>query len=149
MVKARWIDINKGDELDPELRSRLVAKEIKRDKRDDLFAATPPLEALKMLLSLAVTEGVGYRKGHRESGHRLEFIDVRRAYFQARARRDVYVQLPEEDWEEGMCGKLVKSMYGTRDAAQNWEEEYSQFMEESGFARGVSSPCVFLSLIHI
>ena len=32
----------------------MVAKEIKLDKRDDLFAATPPLEAKKILFSLAV-----------------------------------------------------------------------------------------------
>ncbi len=38
----RWIDINKGDDLVEELRSRPVAKEIKREKREDLFAATPP-----------------------------------------------------------------------------------------------------------
>ena len=52
----RWIDINKGDKTNPEYRSRLVAKEIKRDSRIDLFAATPPLEAKKMLFSMAVTE---------------------------------------------------------------------------------------------
>ena len=75
---------------------------------------------------------------------KLEFIDVRRAYLQAGARRDVYVELPEEDYEEGMCGKLVKSMYGARDAAQNWEEEYSNFMEELGFQRGIGSLCVFI-----
>ena len=40
----------------------------KKDKRDDLFAATPPLEALKILLSLAVTEGVGYIKGKEKKG---------------------------------------------------------------------------------
>ena len=34
-------------------------------------------------------------------------------------------------------------MYGTRDAAQNWEEEYSSFLLESGFRRGKASPCVF------
>ena len=38
-----WIDTNKGDEVHPEYRSRLVAQEIKRDNRTDLFAATPPL----------------------------------------------------------------------------------------------------------
>ena len=48
-VGVRWVDINKGDVLNPDYRSRLVAKEIKRDKREDLFAATPPLEANKML----------------------------------------------------------------------------------------------------
>ena len=50
-IKGRWVDINKGDDVHREYRSRLVAKEIKLDKRNDLFAATPPLEAKKMLLS--------------------------------------------------------------------------------------------------
>ena len=94
----RWIDINKGDEEYEEYRSRLVAKEIKRDKREDLFAATPPLEALKALFSLAVTEGVGYNKGKKGEGVKIDFIDVRRAYFQAASRRAVYVNLPDEDW---------------------------------------------------
>ena len=46
-IGVRWIDINKGDEVNPEYRSRLVAQEIKRDHSLELFAATPPLEALK------------------------------------------------------------------------------------------------------
>ena len=55
-VGSRWVDINKGDEENPEYRSRLVANEIKRDSCKDLFAATPPLEAKKILMSLAMTE---------------------------------------------------------------------------------------------
>ena len=43
-----WVDVNKGDKVHPEYRSRLVVKEIKINKREDLFAATPPLEAQKM-----------------------------------------------------------------------------------------------------
>ena len=34
-IKTRWLDINKGDEDNPEYRSRLVAKEIKTDNRLD------------------------------------------------------------------------------------------------------------------
>ena len=34
-------------------------------------------------------------------------------------------------------------MYGTRDAAQNWEAEYSDFMTDVGFTRGKYSPCAF------
>ena len=49
-VQVRWIDINKGDSESPDYRSRLVAKEIKKDNRDDLFAATPPFEGLRPLL---------------------------------------------------------------------------------------------------
>ena len=44
-IGTRWVDVNKGDETNPEYRSRLVAKEINKGRRDDLFAATPPLEA--------------------------------------------------------------------------------------------------------
>jgi hypothetical protein len=55
----------------------------------------------------------------------------------------VYVQLPGEDHEEGKCGRLVKAMYGTRDAAQNWECEYVQVMGDVGFSRGQSTPCIF------
>ena len=120
-----------------------MAKEIKVDKREDLFAATPPLEAKKMLFSWAVTEGIGFKKGHRKEGMKLDFIYVRRAYFHANAQREVYVQLPEEDYEEGMCVMLVKAMYGTRDAAQNWEVAYIEFMESAGFVKGIASPCVF------
>ena len=48
---------------------------------------------------------------------KLDFIDIRRAYFYAKAKRDVYIKLPDEDAQEGMCGKLDLSMYGTRAAA--------------------------------
>ena len=47
VISTRWIDFNKGDDKKPNCRSRLVGKESKKDKRLDLFAATPPLEALK------------------------------------------------------------------------------------------------------
>jgi len=59
----------------------------------------------------------------------IDFIDVRRAYFHAQAITIVYVSLPEEDRQEGMCGRLNTAMYGTRGAAQNWEYEHSQWLE--------------------
>jgi hypothetical protein len=119
-----------------------VAKEIISDRREDLFAATPPLEALKVLISAAMTEGIGYRKGREEFGMKLEFIDIKMAYLQAEAKREIFVELPREDSETGMCAKLVKAMYGTRDAAQNWEITYRRAHEEWGFQVGRASPCV-------
>ncbi len=55
----------------------------------------------------------------------------------------MYVELPPEDAQEGMCGILEKSMYGTRDAAQNWEYEHTNMLTEAKFAQGKHSPCVF------
>lgn len=90
-----------------------------------------------------MTDGVGYKGDDKIGGMALEFIDVRRAYFHAEARREIYVEFPAEDQEEGMCGLLNKAMYGTRDAAQNWEYAYSGFLEGVGFVRGLASPCIF------
>ena len=77
---------------------------------------------------------------------KLDFIDARRACFHAEARRQVFVELCEEDEVKGMCGELVKAMYGTRDAAQNWEVTYIQFMKEIGFVSGKATPCVFSTM---
>ena len=55
----------------------------------------------------------------------------------------MYVDLPEEWAVPGYCGKLLKSMYGTRDAAVNWADEYSSRMVELGFTQGIATPCVF------
>ena len=60
-IGTRWIDINKGDEVNPDHRSRLVAQQVKYNSSEkNIFAATPPLEAQKLLFSMAVTEDIGY-----------------------------------------------------------------------------------------
>ena len=75
---------------------------------------------------------------------KIDFIDVRKAYLHANVLREVFVELPEEDQEEGMCGMLQKSMYGTRDAAMNWERTYTEFLESVGFRQGRATPCAFM-----
>ena len=54
-VSVRWVDVVKSD---GSTRSRLVARDFRGNDRgrDDLFAATPPLEAFRMVLSRAATE---------------------------------------------------------------------------------------------
>ena len=49
------VDHNKGGEGSPKVRSRYVAKGIARWKDDAMFAATPPLEAVRLLLSEMAT----------------------------------------------------------------------------------------------
>ncbi len=72
--------------------------------------------------------------------------DVRRAYGYAPSRGKVYVQRPPEGWQEGdkdKCGLLRVSLYGTRDAAQNWEEEVGRALKEFGLSQGRSTPCAY------
>ena len=132
----RWIDINKGDTENPNYRSRLVAKEFKTDINPELYAATPPSECLRMLISRMASQ----------EGSEMMYADVSRAYFYAKAVRPVYVKLPDEDRGEGdheMCGRLMMSMYGTRDAATNWAAEYTETLLQEGYVRGQANTCLF------
>jgi hypothetical protein len=83
------------------------------------------------------------------SPHRtqISFVDVSRAYFNAKVDQDdnpCFVELPAEDPDCGKrCGRLVMHMYGTRPAADGWQEEYSTLLISLGFRQGVSCPNVF------
>ena len=124
IIGVRWVDVNKGDEKKTDYRSRLVGQEFATYKDDALYAATPPLEALRIILSYAATGSNGPKR-------QVMICDVRRAYFYAVATRDLYIELPEEDelGHRGMLGKLNLSLYGTRDAATNWQENLSQHLQ--------------------
>ena len=135
-ISTRWIDISKGDADCPNYKSKLVAKDINTHKRDDLFATTPPLETLKLIPSMTATA---------KHGEIIMVNDISRAFFHARAEKEVYVQLPNEDvkpGEENICGRLNYSMYGTRGATQNWYQEYSEQLIRIRFKQGKTSPCV-------
>ena len=135
-IAVRWVDINKGDRSNPNYRSRLVAKEYKTEERPEWFAATPPGECLKILLSKMASN----------KKLKMLYADVSRAYFYAAAVRPVYVKLAEEDREagdDGKCGRLRVSMYGTRDAALNWSLEYAETLKSAGYKQGLANPCLF------
>ena len=75
VITTKWIDHNKGDLAAPNYRARLVGREVAHDKRDDLYAATPPLESLKAILALCASRQGGPRPS------RIMALDVARAYF--------------------------------------------------------------------
>ena len=153
IVSVRWVDVNKGDNQSPNYRSRLVARQLKaHDKSGAIFfAPTPPLEALRTVLSQTVTKSAGEPEGYRdprsESRLQISTVDISRAYFNAKTDPldPVYVALPSEDPDHGhMAGLLLRHMYGTRRAADGWQEEYSSCLVELlGFSQGGACPCVF------
>ena len=123
-IKTGWADTKKGTSECPNMRSRWVAKEYNTEPRPDLFSATSSSRKQRQAT-------------RRETV--LLVIDVRRAYFYARARRRVYIELPEGDGGgpgSRQCGLLKKSLCGTRDVAQNWECELGCFLAEIGLRAG-------------
>ena len=132
-IKLKWVDTDKGSRY----RSRLCAKEF-RQKAHTWFAGTPPHESLRVLAALLA-------QGKDKPGNvSMAVLDVSRAHFHAPAERKLFVELPPEDdmaSNPAYCGELAMSMYGTRDAAYNWEKKYSQVLTDLLFEKGGASPC--------
>ena len=94
-----------------QIRSRIVAREFKSGDRADLYAGTPPLEALKAVISIAASHSPEFSLMH---------VDVSRAYSLAKAQRVVLLKVLAEGCsrkDKGKIGLLKKNMYGTRDGA--------------------------------
>ena len=70
-------------------RSRLVGEEFNTYNDLSLYAATPPIEALRLILHIAASN----------DGYKVMTNDVSRAYFYAPIKewQFIYVKLPEED----------------------------------------------------
>ena len=94
IVGVRWVDTWKNDGV----RSRLVCQDFKREKGkcDEMFAPTPPLLASRWLCSKMASQS---RAGPKEG--RLMALDFSKAFLYGNVSREVYIELPEEDWEEG------------------------------------------------
>ena len=101
----------------------------------------PPLEALKVVISRAASRPA--------RDHKLMFLDISKAYLHADVvDQNLYVTLPKEMKLSNMCGHLRKALYGTREAAKCWEIEYSKTMDELGFVKGKTNPCLFRHREH-
>ena len=151
-ISVRWVDVNKGDEIALNYRSRLVARQMKAmdSSGQSYFAPAPPLEALRTVLSMAVTaigKHVPDWKPDSPNRTQLSFVDVSRAYFNAAINEHdapTYVDLPSEDGDAAtMCARLLRHMYGTRMAADGWQEEYSSMLIGLGFKQGTACPNAF------
>ena len=144
-ISVRWVDVNKGDDDNPNYRSRLVAREIRRFGEEPIFAPTPPLESLRTILSLAMTDMPGRPKHVRdpvsERRTQISFIDIKRAYLCAKTDPSdpTYVELPKEHpWSADAenCAMLMKHMYGARKAGDGWHDEMSGTLTDKlGFSK--------------
>ena len=141
VIRTKWIDINKGDTVSPDFRSRLVAMEFNEFVDPSLYASTPPLEAMRFMLHRAATN----KSGKRDC---IMTVDIKRAYFNAVSTRKVFIEIPVEDRNDddgNVVGELRLCLYGTRDAAYNWSETVASQLRECGYSRGKAFPAVYFN----
>ena len=99
IVGSRWVNCNKNDVNDPDVRCRLVAQEVNIHSDDSFYAATPPREAKRLLMSRRSSER---RRGGQNL--KLHLLYVRKAYVNAIPKRSICVRLP---FERGLCKSVL------------------------------------------
>ena len=113
-LRARWLDIDKGTRK----QRRWVAKQFKGSDSEEWFAATPPIEALRALIS------------HTMSGPKTKALmvcDVSRAFFYAAVQHEIFVEQCEGGEEDSrrqqhVC-KATHERVWTMAAAKNCQKK--------------------------
>ena len=105
------------------VRCRWVVNEAADHRSDQFCAATPPLEALRLIWSEAATGSppAGVSRCGTALGGNVRLLGVNEAHLRAPVVRDVCVGLPPERAQPGYCCRLKKRLLGTRDAPRQWE----------------------------
>ena len=137
-IGVRWVD---GRKSTGEHRSRLVAQDFRPKSRvgdvEGLYAAMPPIELVKLVIAAAAER---CRRGYLV---KVMMIDIKKAHLHAPIEGSVYVDLPPERQKPGRCAKLKYTLYGMRQAARNWEKEYSKTLTDAGFVVGRANGSTF------
>ena len=114
IVGVCWADSAKNGGV----RSRLVCQDFNTDTKrsDDMFAPTPPLQALRWLVPVSLMCSQGYNG---PGSMRLMGLDFSKAFLYGGMEREVFIDLPDEDARKqggAFVDLLKKSMCGLRDA---------------------------------
>ena len=115
----------------------MLQKDFAVKKDNACYAATPPLEALRLLIADLASRG-----GAERGKVRLMILDAKKAHLHAAAARELFIQLPAE--AGGGYARLLRALYGTRDAPALWEAYAATQLEALGFRRGRANTCVYM-----
>ena len=104
------------------------------------FSATPPVEALRFVLSMAMT-----LQSDPPDPIVVKHIDNTRAHPHVSCKRELYVVPPKQmGFADKRIMELLKNLYGIRDAGQGFELFVAEVMVELlGYTQGTFNPCLF------
>jgi hypothetical protein len=75
----------------------------------------------------------------------IKLFDIGTAFLNATMSHEVYMEVPEGvEAEMDECCLLLKSIYGTVQAAREWGLHFARIMESLGFKQCAADPCLFI-----
>ncbi|KAJ9545394.1 hypothetical protein OSB04_025101 [Centaurea solstitialis] len=139
-VGHKWVFKRKTD-IDGNVhtfKARLVAKGFTQTHGIDYDQTFSPVAMLKSIrILMAISAYFNYE---------IWQMDVKTAFLNGKLTEDVYMEQPEgfEDPKNPnkVC-KLLKSIYGLKQASRSWNLHFDERIKEFGFAKSEFEPCVY------
>ena len=138
-IWSKWVETRK-DPNSSAIRCRLCATEVNTsESRSDTFAATPPLKFVRLILSWAASN----KPKRANASMIITVFDISMAFFHVKVRKVIYVVPPKDLRKEEKIWRLLKSLYGTRDASQVFATYVEEGLNDHGFQRNAVVPCLY------
>ena len=137
IIDGRWVYSWKGDSdgfvLGP--KARLCARGCKQRHGIDFFETFPPCPNVSSIrLLAAISCSLGLSRYHH---------DVSQAFVQSELDELVYVRLPQNCGDlSGKVLRLVRSLYGLKQASRTWHKKLVSVMKLLGFEQCAADTCV-------
>ena len=140
-IKGKLIFKIKRKQNDIKFKARLVAQgftQIQGIDYNDTYSPVAKATSLRTIIALSTIMKL-----------KLHQIDFTTAYINADLEEDIYMYPPPGmDVPDGKVLKLMKSIYGLKQAGLNWYKCCTNFMLDMGFTRLISDPCIFKKQIN-
>lgn len=107
---------------------------------NETFAPVARMSTVRFLIAVAAAKGLS-----------LEQFDFTTAFLNGTMTEDVYMKIPngyKGHHAPGDVLRLVKSMYGTRQAPREWYRAVSTLMFSRGYVAGDADPCLFVKHVE-
>ncbi|KAJ9537911.1 hypothetical protein OSB04_030644 [Centaurea solstitialis] len=139
-VGRKWVFKKKTD-MDGNVhtfKARLVAKGFTQTHGidyDETFSPVAMLKSIRILMAISAY-----------FNYEIWQMDVKTAFLNGKLTEDVYMEQPEgfEDPKNPnkVC-KLLKSIYGLKQASRSWNLHFDERIKKFGFAKSEFEPCVY------
>ena len=102
---------------------------------EETFSPVAMLKSIRILLSIAAS-----------LDYEIWQMDVKTAFLNGYLNEDIYMSQPDgfvETGQEQKVCKLLKSIYGLKQASRSWNLRFDEIIKTYGFEQNIDEPCVY------
>jgi hypothetical protein len=99
----------------------------------DTYAPVARIESVRLIIAIALSKGAY-----------IELGDVPNAFLNSKVDADVYMYQPEGFRNGNKAYKLLKGLYGLKQAARLWYLDINAYLIEIGFTKSEVDECIFI-----